>query len=171
MKKLRQIIEKLKAYKQAVITEAVTKGFDPTVPMKDSGIEWIGMIPEYWKQFKVKQCATTCSGGTPNSNDTSFYDGKINRVCSFDLMEKEIFSTIKTLSEKGAELIAGELLHPNSILVAMYGGGGTIGNSGLLKCEARTNQAICSIHFNENIFLPQFSFYHTMFLRDRKSVV
>ena len=165
IEKQQQIIEKLKAYKQAVITEAVTKGLDPTAPMKDSSIQWIGMIPAHWKQFKVKQCATTCSGGTPNSNDTSLYDGGINWVCSFDLMEKEIFSTIKTLTKKGAELIAGELQQPNSILIAMYGGAGTIGNSGLLKCEARTNQAICSIHFNENIFSPEYAFYHTIFLR------
>lgn len=41
-------IEKLKAYKQSVITEVVTKGLDPTVPMKDSGVEWIGEIPEHW---------------------------------------------------------------------------------------------------------------------------
>lgn len=43
-----KMIEELKAYKQSVITEAVTKGLDPTVPMKDSGIEWIGKIPEKW---------------------------------------------------------------------------------------------------------------------------
>lgn len=42
-------IDKLKEYKQAIITEAVTKGLDPTVPMKDSGVEWIGMIPESWE--------------------------------------------------------------------------------------------------------------------------
>lgn len=44
-----QIIEELKAYKQSVITEAVTKGLNPNVPMKDSGIEWIGVIPEHWE--------------------------------------------------------------------------------------------------------------------------
>lgn len=44
-----KIIEELKAYKQSVITEAVTKGLNPDVPMKDSGIEWIGEIPEHWK--------------------------------------------------------------------------------------------------------------------------
>lgn len=43
-----QQIEKLKAYKQSVITETVTKGLDPDVPMKDSGVEWIGEIPEHW---------------------------------------------------------------------------------------------------------------------------
>ena len=50
-----QQIAKLKAYKQSVITETVTKGLNPDVPMKDSGIEWIGEIPEYWGIIRVKQ--------------------------------------------------------------------------------------------------------------------
>ena len=50
----KQVIEKLKTYKQSVITEAVTKGLDLNVPMKDSGIEWIGEIPEHWKAIKLK---------------------------------------------------------------------------------------------------------------------
>ena len=41
-------IEKLKAYKQSLITEVVTKGLDPSVPMKDSRVEWLGAIPEHW---------------------------------------------------------------------------------------------------------------------------
>ena len=53
IEKQQKIIDKLKEYKQAVITEAVTKGLDPDVPMKDSGIEWIGMIPEHWENRKV----------------------------------------------------------------------------------------------------------------------
>ena len=47
-------IEKLKSYKQSLITEVVTKGLDPTVPMKDSGVEWIGRIPEQWCTIRVK---------------------------------------------------------------------------------------------------------------------
>ena len=47
-------IEKLKAYKQSLITEVVTKGIDPTVPMKDSGVEWIGEIPEHWNIERLK---------------------------------------------------------------------------------------------------------------------
>ena len=47
-----KMIEELKAYKQSVITEAVTKGLNPNAPMKDSGIEWIGEIPEHWDCFK-----------------------------------------------------------------------------------------------------------------------
>jgi type I restriction enzyme S subunit len=50
-----QIIEELKAYKQSVITEAVTKGLNPAAPMRDSGIEWIGSIPEHWEVCKLKR--------------------------------------------------------------------------------------------------------------------
>ena len=48
-------IEKLKAYKQSLITEVVTKGLAPSVPMKDSGVEWIGEIPSIWSTIRVKQ--------------------------------------------------------------------------------------------------------------------
>ena len=46
-------IEKMKEYKQSVIAEAVTKGLNPSVPMKDSGIEWIGKIPEGWGEVML----------------------------------------------------------------------------------------------------------------------
>lgn len=48
------VIGLLKEYKQSVITEAVTKGLDKSVPLKDSGIEWIGKIPQHWKIEKLK---------------------------------------------------------------------------------------------------------------------
>ena len=47
------MIEELKAYKQSVITEAVTRGLNPNVPMRDSGIDWIGEIPEHWDVRKI----------------------------------------------------------------------------------------------------------------------
>lgn len=47
-------IEKLKAYKQSVITEAVTRGLDPSVPMKDSGIQWLPTMPIGWKLSRIK---------------------------------------------------------------------------------------------------------------------
>lgn len=51
--KQQEVIEKLKEYKLAVITEAVTKGLNPDVPMKDSGVEWIGEIPEHWETYRI----------------------------------------------------------------------------------------------------------------------
>lgn len=55
-------IEDLKAYRQAVISEAVTKGLNPNAPMKDSGIEWIGMIPEGWECLPMKRGLTINNG-------------------------------------------------------------------------------------------------------------
>ena len=55
-------IEKLKEYKQSVITEAVTKGLDPTAPMKDSGVYNIGFVPKEWNIRKLKTLVTICNG-------------------------------------------------------------------------------------------------------------
>lgn len=62
IEKQQKIIDKLKEYKQAVITEAVTKGLDPDAPMKDSGIEWIGMIPEHWSSRRLRYLGTCVNG-------------------------------------------------------------------------------------------------------------
>jgi type I restriction enzyme S subunit len=58
-----QMIEELKAYKQSVITEAVTKGLNPHVPMRDSGIDWIGEIPEHWKEMRIKNVTSNYKAG------------------------------------------------------------------------------------------------------------
>ena len=50
-------IETLEQYKRSVITETVTKGLDPNVPMKDSGIEWLGQIPYTWSISRIKYVA------------------------------------------------------------------------------------------------------------------
>ncbi len=64
-----KMIEELKAYKQSVITETVTKGLDKNVKMKDSGVEWIGEIPEYWRIVpitKYLESLVDYRGKTPN---------------------------------------------------------------------------------------------------------
>ena len=66
-----QIIEELKAYKQSVITEAVTKGLNPNAPMRDSGIEWIGQIPEHWEVTKLKFYASIDSGDAISNEQIS----------------------------------------------------------------------------------------------------
>lgn len=57
-----KMISELQAYKQSIITEAVTKGLDSNVPMKDSGVEWIGMIPEGWKIQRLRTLGN-CQNG------------------------------------------------------------------------------------------------------------
>ncbi|MFA5453349.1 MAG: restriction endonuclease subunit S [Candidatus Methanomethylophilaceae archaeon] len=76
IEKEREVIDKLKEYRQAVITEAVTKGIRPGVPMKDSDVEWIGAIPEEWEVCKIKYLARMQSGDTISSeiiNDDGEY--------------------------------------------------------------------------------------------------
>ena len=58
------MIEELKAYKQSVITEAVTKGLNPNVSMRNSGIDWIGDIPEHWEAKKLKYIIDYIESGT-----------------------------------------------------------------------------------------------------------
>jgi type I restriction enzyme S subunit len=73
LEKTKATIEEYKKLKQSVITEAVTKGLDPTVPMKNSGIEWIGKIPKQWKITKIKNLCSMKSG-------TNLISEQIDRV-------------------------------------------------------------------------------------------
>lgn len=59
-----RMVDELKEYKQSVLTEAVTKGLNPNAPLKDSGIEWIGEIPEHWKVSKIKYIGEARNGLT-----------------------------------------------------------------------------------------------------------
>lgn len=56
--KNKELIDLLEEKRIALINHVVTKGLDPDVPMKDSGIEWIGNIPEHWETIKLKNCTT-----------------------------------------------------------------------------------------------------------------
>lgn len=64
-----EFIEELKAYKQSVITEAVTRGLNPNVKFKDSGIDWIGKIPQGWKVRAIKTLAILKSGSNITTNE------------------------------------------------------------------------------------------------------
>lgn len=72
-------IEVLKQYKKSVITEAVTKGLDPNVPMKDSGVEWIGQIPEHWEVIKGKYRLKLLNRPVKENDEviTCFRDGEV----------------------------------------------------------------------------------------------
>jgi len=63
-----KLIELLKEQRQTIITEAVTKGLNPDVKMKDTGVEWIGEVPEKWKVLRLKLIAHLKSGDTITSN-------------------------------------------------------------------------------------------------------
>ena len=93
IEKQQQIIDKLKAYKQAVITEAVTKGLDPDVPMKDSGNDTIGRIPQHWSVIKFKYISDAIGDGlhsTPEYDaDGDYYFLNGNNIGAETLVFKE----------------------------------------------------------------------------------
>ena len=140
-----EVIEKLKAYKLSVITEAVTKGLNPNVPMKDSGVEWIGEIPEHWQVPKIKYLATIASGGTPDRSHPEYWNGSINWAKTGELQNNELYETEEKITELALENSSAKVFSVDTILVAMYGQGKTRGMTALLKVPSATNQACAGI--------------------------
>lgn len=150
--KQQEIIEKLKLYKQSVITEAVTKGLDPDVPMKDSGIEWIGEIPVHWLAPKIKYMASVTSGGTPDRNRPEYWNGNINWLKTGELKNAEIYGSEEKITEEGLANSSAKIFSENTILMAMYGQGKTRGTTALLKVPCSTNQACAGIRLVNKAF-------------------
>lgn len=96
-KKLEKQIEVLEEYKNSVITEAVTKGLNPTAPMKDSGVKWVGKIPENWNIIRGKYILKYLQKPVKEDDGviTCFRDGEVTlrskrREDGFTISEKEI---------------------------------------------------------------------------------
>lgn len=141
----------LKERKQILIQNTVTRGLNPDVPLKDSGVEWIGQVPEHWDVKKITHIFPNIgSGTTPNSSDPSFYEGNINWLQTGDLTDGYIYKTSKTITHKALQAYSTLKIYPkNSLVIAMYGA--TIGKVGLLQIETTTNQACCVLSAALNI--------------------
>lgn len=94
---IQEQINTLEEYKKSVISETVTKGLNPNVPMKDSGIEWIGKIPANWKIEKGKYCLSYLQKPVRQTDEviTCFRDGEVTlrknrREDGFTMSDKEI---------------------------------------------------------------------------------
>ncbi|AKV69134.1 restriction endonuclease subunit S [Microcystis panniformis] len=109
-----------------------------------------------WERRKLGDIARLISGGTPSRNNSSSFKGTIAWVKTLDLNCEVVKETEEYISETAFDEIRGEMLPVGSVMIAMYGGGGTIGKSGILGLPAVTNQAICSILPNYNVFIPEF---------------
>ena len=138
----------LQELKQSVITHAVTKGLDPNVEMKDSGVEWIGDVPTCWNVMPIKRVANTNSGSTPKnikgkSNDESVI--KWVRTTDLSDMADYVYDSSEYLSKTEFGSASCPWLPKHTVVVAMYDGAGTIGKTGILGVDATINQALCSL--------------------------
>ena len=161
-----RLIELLKEKRQAVISHAVTKGLDPDVPMKDSGVEWLGEVPAHWKIPKITQGFSRIgSGTTPPSNEKNWYEGgSIPWVTSSELRERIVSETKKSITQEALERFTSLQIHPpGSLAIAMYGA--TIGRLGILGVSATCNQACCMLSGSREI-RTDFAFYWLFAFRD-----
>lgn len=146
---IQQEIETLEQYKRSVITESVTKGLDPSVPMKDSGIDWIGDIPEHWKVSKLKYLFKTVSGNGFNidlqgeeSGDYPFCKASDISIANKDLNKAQNYVT-----EQVARLNRYNIIPQGSIIFAKIGEAMKKNNRAICRCA-------CCIDNNCQALIP-----------------
>lgn len=163
-----KMIEELKAYKQSVITEAVTKGLNPNAPMKDSGIAWIGEIPEHWEVKPLKWDFEIIAGATPKTDNIDFWDGNIPWVTPADYKTEDVYieKGKRFLSEKGVESCATTLLPKNSIIFSKRAPIGLVvvnsqplcTNQGCLGCIPKQD-IVKYFYYVISVFTEQYELY------------
>ena len=143
MSLLRRELETLEQFKKSVIHETVTKGLDPTVPMKPSGVEWIGEIPEHWVTKRLRYVASAKTGQTPPSDDPTYFDGPVTWYTPNDINNDHVDTsartlTLKAISERRAPLISAGV-------TLFVGIGATIGKVGFSNSACSFNQQITAL--------------------------
>ena len=168
IEKIEKKIQLLKEQKDRTINQYVTKGLDPNVEMKDSGISIIGKIPKNWNLKKISHIVNFIgSGTTPKSNLNEYYEnGEINWLITGDLIDQEIHETTKKITLKALEDNSLKIYPQNSLVIAMYGA--TIGKLGILKVKSTVNQACCVLNFEMH---QDTNFWFNSFLGNRKYLV
>ena len=163
-----QIIKELKAYKQSVITEAVTKGLNPAAPMRDSGIEWIGQIPEQWEVKPLKWDFDIIAGATPKTDNANLWDGNIPWITPADYKTEDryISQGRRNLSEEGMASCATTLLPKGSIIFSKRAPIGLVvinsqplcTNQGCIGCVPKKDDARY-YYYTMSIFTEQYELF------------
>ena len=162
LSKIRSSIEEYKKLKQAVITQAVTKGVRGEREMKDSGVEWIGEIPAEWSITKIKSGVTKIgSGKTPSGGAETYTDSGVIFLRSQNIYDctLNLESPTYISSEVDATMKSTRVL-PDDVLLNITGG--SIGRCSIVPKTlglANVNQHVCIIRTNPLIFLPKYMQY------------
>lgn len=163
--------KKIKLYeelKKSIITHAVTKGLNPNAKMKDSGVEWIGEVPEHWEAMKVTWIYQLIGSGTTPKTDKEYYYCENGEywLQTGDLNDGIIRNTSKQITKECVKELNFKIYPKGSLVVAMYGA--TIGKVGLLNIETTTNQACCVLA-KSSIMLSKFSYF--VFIAAKQSLI
>ena len=138
-----QQIEKLNEYKQIVIQNAVTKGLNPNVPMKNSGVDWIGDIPEHWEVKKLKYLIDSKAGYAFPSQQFSQEGISVIRISELNINGSVDISNSPKLPFSFAKFLEEFCVVSGDILMAMTGG--TIGKVSIYRENKKSllNQRVC----------------------------
>lgn len=131
------LVDLLKEKRQAVISHAVTKGLDPSVPMKDSGIEWLGMVPAHWSVQSIKWLSPVLRGASPRPIDNPiFFDEEGEyawvRIADSTASNGILLETTQRLSDLGSSLSVK--LEQNTLFVSIAGTVGKPCITGIKAC-------------------------------------
>lgn len=119
IQKKEKLIELLEEKRAALINQAVTKGLDPNVPMKDSGIPWIGEIPTHWQVSKLGKIVSEQSGSTPSKDRPEFWGGDVPWVSPKDMKRFEIGDSQDHVTELAFQQLRP--VAPGSVLIVVRG--------------------------------------------------
>lgn len=145
-----KMIDLLNERKQIIIQNAVTKGLDENVEMKESGVEWIGSIPKHWEVLKLKRCAIIKTGTTPPTSNLKYFEnGDIPWFTPGDINDMNLHLSSKTITKKAIEDNVGRLFPAKSIY--FVGIGATVGKVASCDFEASSNQQINAIMCNDRL--------------------
>ena len=145
-----KMIDLLNERKQIIIQNAVTKGLDENVEMKDSGVEWIGMIPKHWEILKLKRCASIKTGTTPPTNERKYFDGgRIYWFTPGDLNDLHLEFASKMITQKAIDDNVGRLFPAKTIY--FVGIGATVAKVSACDFAASSNQQINAIICKESL--------------------
>ncbi|MCQ4087694.1 restriction endonuclease subunit S [Saccharibacillus sp. JS10] len=164
LKHKENLIILLEQQRQSIITEAVTKGLNPNVKMKDSGIEWIGVIPEHWEVKKVKHFANHVgSGKTPSGGSEVYLDEGVPFLRSLNVHFDGIrLKDLAFISEETNAEMKSSQVKPLDILLNITGA--SIGRTAIVPKDfgrANVNQHVCIIRLNQRKVYP---FYFNMLM-------
>ncbi|MFM5063301.1 restriction endonuclease subunit S [Aeromonas veronii] len=146
-----RLIELLKEKRQAVISHAVTKGLNPNAPMKDSGVEWLGQVPEHWGVSALGYYSMLNTGATPDRSKNQYWGGTIPWIKTGEVRYDTIYETEETITQAALSETSVRLSKPGTLLMAMYGQGITRGRVAILGVSATYNQACVAITPNSKV--------------------